>query len=514
MVLARVGDGAALSGGMEQRVTIGIDLGAESGRVMAGVLAAGTLRAEELHRFATGASEVAGTVRWDVERFWREIQHGLRVAGERFGSQVASLGVDSWGVDYVLLDEAGRLVETPWHYRDPRNVAAYTAVLNRMPREEIFAASGCQFMPLNTLYQLAASHAADPAVLARAKTLLLIADYVHFRLTGTRAAEFTNASTTQFLHPLTRGWSVALLEKLGLPTHLLPRLVPPGTRLGRLLPEVAQATGLGAVEIIAPATHDTASAVVAVPTEHTGRANWAYISSGTWSLVGVELPQASLTPRTLELNLTNEGGVDGTYRLLKNVMGLWLVQECRRSFARAGAAADYAGLTCQAAAAPAFRSLIDPDHADFLKPDDMPAAIRAFCANTGQPVPEDAGQFVRCALESLALKYAVVLEALEEVTGQRIEVIHIIGGGSQNRLLNQFTADACARPVMAGPGEATVLGNMLMQLRARGELASLGALRAVARASGDWERFLPRDDPAWPAARKRFTQLIGQTGAG
>jgi rhamnulokinase len=498
-----------MSTGVGERVYIGIDLGAESGRVVAGHFDESALRIEVLHRFPTGVCEVAGMLRWEVERFWREVQRGLQQAGERFGARVASIGVDTWGVDYVLLDEAGRLVEQPWNYRDPRNLAAYADVLDRVPRDEIFAASGCQFMPLNTLYQLAASHTATPEVLARARTLLLIADYFHFLLTGARAAEFTNASTTQFLHPVTREWSVELLEKIGLPTHLLPRIVPPGTRLGTLLPEVARATGLSAAEVIAPATHDTGSAVVAVPTKHTGRANWAYISSGTWSLVGVEIPQASLTPRTLELNLTNEGGVDGTYRLLKNVMGLWLVQECRRSFERAGRAVEYADLVRQAQTAAPFRSLIDPDHRMFLKPDDMPEAIREFCANTDQPVPGTDGQIIRCALESLALKYAVVIGSLEEVTGTRIEVIHVVGGGSQNRLLNQFTAHACARPVIAGPVEATVMGNVLMQARARGELDSLAAIRAVVRASSELERFTSINETSWQEARERFAQISG-----
>jgi rhamnulokinase len=492
---------------VDERVYIGIDLGAESGRVVAGVFDGRTLRTEVLHRFPTGVSAVGSTLRWEVDRFWREIVQGLKRAGERFGPRVVAMGVDTWGVDYVLLDDTGQLVEQPWNYRDPRNAVAFAGVLNRVPREDIFAASGCQFMSLNTLYQLAASHTADPAVLAGAQTLLLIADYFHFLLTGVRAAEFTNASTTQFLHPTRREWSVDLLHRLGLPTHLLPRLVAPGTRLGGLLPEVQAITGLGPVDVIAPATHDTASAVVAVPTEHTGRANWAYISSGTWSLVGVEIPEASLTQRTLALNLTNEGGVDGTYRLLKNVMGLWLVQECRRSLERSGRAVEYAELVRQAEAAQPFRSVINPDHRMFLKPDDMPEAIREFCSNTDQPVPENDGQLIRCVLESLALKYSLVIGSLEEVTGARIEVIHVVGGGAQNRLLNHFTADACGRPVIAGPVEATVMGNVLMQARARGELDSLAAIRAVVRASCELERFTPINEASWREARERLKQM-------
>jgi rhamnulokinase len=298
-----------------------------------------------------------------------------------------------------------------------------------------------------------------------------------------------------------------LLRKFDLPTGMFPEVVSPGTPLGKLRADVARAAGIKPIEVVAPATHDTGSAVAAVPTRNTGRVNWAYISSGTWSLMGVETPAAVLSPRALALNVTNEGGIDGTYRLLKNIMGLWLVQECRRSFDRRGESADYAALTAAAAAAPAFRSLIDPDDATFLAPDDMPTAIERFCRRADQPVPESAGQFVRCALESLALKYRTVLVWLEELTGTPVEVIHIVGGGTQNALLNQFTANACGKPVVAGPVEATGLGNVLVQARSAGKLASLADIRSVVRASTAITEYEPADQRLWRDAYERFTNM-------
>ncbi|MEY3898144.1 MAG: Rhamnulokinase, partial [Verrucomicrobiota bacterium] len=412
-------------------------------------------------------------------------------------------------VDYVLIDKAGELIEQPWNYRDPRTRGILEKVKERVSHEEIFAASGVQFMEINTLYQLLAAHERDPALLASADKFLMIPDYLHFKMCGARVCEFTNATTTQFFHPTKKTWSVDLLAKLGLPTTLLPEVVQPGTRLGRLLPGVCERTGLHAgIEVIAPATHDTGSAVAGVPgaaTEGSGRL--AYISSGTWSLLGVELHEPDLSSRAFELNLTNEGGVDGTYRLLKNIMGLWLVQECRRSFAKGGSTSDYAALVLAAENAPAFRSLIDPDDESFLSPPDMPEAIAQFCRETDQPVPITEGELVRCALESLAIKYATVLNWLKEMTGSSIGAVNIVGGGSRNRLLDQFTANACRCPVLAGPIEATVLGNVLVQARACGELGSLADIRRVARESSEVEAFQPEDEAEWSEAQHRFREI-------
>jgi rhamnulokinase len=379
--------------------------------------------------------------------------------------------------------------------------------LQCVPKEKIYRETGLQFMPFNTLYQLLAWQARSPKALAEAECLLFMPDFLHWSLCSTKCAEFTIASTSQFMHPLHQDWAVALLEKLGLPHHFLPKIVPPGTDLGKLLPAVAEKTGLTNARVVAPPSHDTASAVAGVPTAGTGSANWAYISSGTWSLMGVEIKKPVLTSRALELNMTNEGGIDGTCRLLKNIMGLWLVQQCRRSFAAAGREYNYAELGKLATEAPALRSLVNPNASRFLNPPDMPDAIRSFCRETGQPIPQTDGELVRCARESLARMYRETCSALEELTGERIEVIHIVGGGSNDKLLNQMTADACQRVVLAGPVEATALGNVMTQVRASGELASLAEMRKVIRASTETTSFTPESVSAWDDAAALFAQL-------
>lgn len=466
---------------MPPQTYLAVDLGAESGRVIAGYWDGKTMRMEELHRFPNGPVHIDGTMRWDVVRLWAEIQKGVGIATERFGSSIASIGVDTWGVDYVLLSKSSELIGLPFHYRDGRTKGMLARALGIVPRAEIFAATGAQFMEINTLYQLLAFQQTNPDLLETADQFLMMPDYFHWRMCGAKVGEFTNATTTQCLHPIKRDWARELLMRFNLPTRIFPEIVSPGTKLGTF----------GDIEVIAPATHDTASAVAAVPTNQTGKSTWAYLSSGTWSLLGVEVQQAVLSPRALELNFTNEGGVDGTYRLLKNIMGLWLVQECKRAFAKKGKDYDYAELAHLATEAPAFRSLIDPDDARFLNPADMPAAIQQFCRETAQPIPETEGQIIRCVYESLALKYALVLDWLEELTGARIEVLHIVGGGSKNTVLNTFTANACNRPVITGPAEATALGNLLIQARAHGEIGSLTELRQIARTSTDLQTFMP-----------------------
>jgi rhamnulokinase len=497
---------------MSEQVYLGIDIGAESGRVMAGLWDGRRIRLEELHRFANGPIAIAGTARWDVLRLWSEIQHGLALAGRRFGKSVVSVGVDTWGVDFALLSKSGELLGQPFHYRDSRTHGMFDVAFRRVPRAQIFAATGVQFMEINTLYQLIALKQNSPELLDAAHTFLAMPDFFNWCLSGARVSEFTIASTTQCLDPTRRSWAVELLEQFNLPTKIFPEIVPPGTRLGSLRADLAEKTGLPSATVIAPATHDTASAIAAVPTVHTGKTNWAYLSSGTWSCMGAELPRPSLTPRALELNVTNEGGVNFTYRLLKNISGLWLVQQCRRAFEARGRSCDYAELVRLASDAPALRSLVDPDDPRFLNPPDMAAAIQSFCRETGQPVPETEGAIIRCALESLALKYQVTLSFLEELTGNRMEVIHIVGGGSQNHLLNQFAANACNRPVLAGPVEATVLGNVLVQARASAEVINLAELRAVVRDSFEVRPFEPdsKTADAWAAARQRFQSLIAR----
>jgi rhamnulokinase len=513
---------------MKTQCYLGVDFGAESGRVMAGLWDGKRICLEELHRFPNGPVEIGGTLRWDVLRLWSEIQHGLGMAARKYGKSVKSVGVDTWGVDYVLLSKSNELLGQPFHYRDSRTQGVMARAFRRVSREKIFAATGLQFMEINTLYQLLALQKDHPEILAAADCLLMMPDFFHWCLSGRRVAEFTDATTTQFLHPTKRNWSYDLLKQFGLPTKLLPEVVQPGTRLDSLRKSVAQRTGLSEISVIAPASHDTGSAVAAVPARdairhsslspsdgeragvrgHSG--TWAYLSSGTWSLIGLEVREAQLSKRVLDFNLTNEGGVDGTYRLLKNITGLWLVQRCKHAFEAKGKKVEYAQLVRLAKAAAPLRAFIDPDDSRFGNPPDMPVAIRSFCKETRQPVPNSEGALVRCALESLALKYQQVLEFLEEVSGKQVEVIHIVGGGSRNALLNQFTADACNRPVLAGPVEATVIGNVLMQARACSEIGSLAELRSIVRNSCDIEVFNPKPSQvsAWQEARERFGRII------
>jgi rhamnulokinase len=493
---------------MSEQIYLGVDLGAESGRVMAGLWDGRRMRLEELHRFPNGGIFLGETLRWDVLQLWEQVQVGLTLAGRKFGKAVRSIGVDTWGVDYVLLSKTNELLGLPFHYRDNRTRGIMARLLETIPKKEIFATTGLQFMEINTLFQLIAFKEQHPEMLERADAFLMMPDFIHWCLSGVRSVEFTNATTTQFFDPTVRNWALDLLQRVGLPHSIFPPVVYPGERLGPLRPGVVSRCGLAGAHVIAPATHDTGSAVAAIPTQHTGRMNWAYISSGTWSLLGVERDQATLSPRAMELNLTNEGGVEGTYRLLKNIMGLWLIQQCKRSFESEGQKLSYEELLRLAERSAPFRSLVDPDHSDFLSPADMPAAIRARCLATGQPAPDSHGALIRCALESLALKYALTLRGIEELTRQRIDVIHIVGGGSQNDLLNQWTANACGCPVLAGPVEATVLGNLLVQTRAAGEIGSLSDLRSVVAQSVTPRVFEPMTSDMWKEATETFCVLV------
>jgi len=376
---------------MPARVYLAIDLGAESGRVMAGLWNGRTIRLDEIHRFSNGPVHLGDSLRWDVLRLWAEIQNGLALAARKYGKSIVSVGADTWGVDYVLLDRRDEMLGQPYAYRDARTNGVMEKAFRKVPRSEIFAQTGLQFMQFNSLFQLLAAKQNNPQLLDAADCLLFMPDFIHWALCGSRVAEFTIASTSQCLHPLTRDWATGLLKKFGLPARIFPKIVPPGTRLGTLRPGVADRTGLGKVTVIAPPAHDTAAAVAGVPTANTGKANWAYLSSGTWSLMGVEVNDASLSDRTRELNLTNEGGLDGTYRLLKNIMGLWLVQQCKRAFDARGGKCEYGQLAQMAATAPALRSLVNPDDPRFLNPPDMPKAIQDFCRETRQPVPKTEG---------------------------------------------------------------------------------------------------------------------------
>lgn len=485
---------------------LAVDLGASSGRVLLGRWDGARFDVQELHRFDNGPVDVLGSLHWDVLRLWGEIKQGLQRYAARFDAPLASIGVDTWAVDFGLLDRRGRLLGNPYHYRDTRTEGLPDQVAQRVPRAELFQRTGIQMLPFNTLYQLfSMAQAGDPQLHA-ADTLLLMPDLLHYWLTSRKAAEYTNATTTEFLDCRERGWATSLLDQLGLPARILPPLVTPGTILDEVRREVLRETGLrGPVAVVAAATHDTGSAVAAIPNLDESS---AYISSGTWSLVGVEVSEPVTSDRARQLNVTNEGGVAGTIRLLKNVAGLWLVQESQRQWQREGRRYDWDELQRLAQQATPFQSLIDPDAREFLHPGDMPAAIRDHCRRASQPAPESVGAITRCCLESLALRYRWVIEALESLTGRHITTIRVVGGGSQNRLLCQWTADACGRAVVAGPVEATALGNLMVQAIAGGFIADLAAGRRAIGASIQQESFEPSDSAEWDAAFDRFRRMV------
>jgi rhamnulokinase len=487
---------------------LAFDLGASGGRAIIGRFNGERLALEEVHRFANGPVHIPSargdSLHWDTLRLFVEIQEGLKKAVACCGAELTSLGIDTWGVDYGLLDRNDRLVGLPYHYRDSRNDTMMAEAFRRVPREEIFAATGIQFMQLNTLFQLLAQQIEDPEVLARTRTLLMMPDLLNFWLTGQKVGERTIASTSQFLDPYKPAWATGLLDRLGIPTHFLPPIVEGGTVLGGLLPAVIEETGAKEVRVVTPGSHDTASAIAAVPAES---ADYAYLSSGTWSLIGVETRRPVINDAALAFNVTNEGGVCDTIRLLKNIGGLWIIQECRRTWTAEGQTLSWDDIVRHAAASQPFLAQIDVDAHDFLAPGDMPARVREFCRRTGQAVPAGAGEIARVVYESLALKYRRVLEIMETLVGHRIGVVHIVGGGAQNRLLNQFTANVIGRPAVAGPSEATAVGNLLLQLLATGAIGSLAEGRALVRNSFATETYQPQDAAAWDDAYARFARL-------
>jgi rhamnulokinase len=479
-----------------------VDLGASSGRVMAARVGPERLDLREVHRFPNRPVRTAGTLHWDVLGLYAGALDGLRAAGHDVG-RLDGVGIDSWAVDYGLLDADGALLGNPLHYRDERHATAVAAVHEVVPPDELYRINGLQHLPFNTVFQLAAAR--GTAQLTVARRLLLIPDLLAHWLTGTVGAEITNASTTGLLDASTRQWAGELAERLGLPADLLPPLRQPGDRLGELRDDVLEEAGLaGPVPVIAVGSHDTASAVVGVPAA-TDR--FAYVSCGTWSLVGVELDKPVLTEESRLAGFTNELGVDGTVRYLHNVMGLWLLQESQRTWAAAGLDADLPGLLAAAAEIPAFTAIVDADDPRFLPPGDMPARIAEICAETGQPPPQSTAATVRCILDSLALAYRRAIRRAAELSGREIEVVHLVGGGARNTLLCQLTADACGLPVMAGPVEAAALGNALVQARAGGVLAGgLAELRALLRQTHDVRAHLPTPgaEADWRAAEARL----------
>lgn len=482
---------------------IALDLGAESGRALLAAFDGERMSLEEIHRFPNTPVRAAGTLHWDALRLFNEIKRSLAKAA-RASDSLESVGLDTWGVDFALLDRDGKLVSNPVHHRDARTEGVWRRAEELVSREEMYRVTGTQFLPFNTVYQLLSMKVSP--LLEAAEDMLMVPDLFAYWLTGEKACEYTAATTTGLYGLEEKGWAKALIETLGLPTGILPTINPPGKTLAPLLPEVADDTGVSGLPFTSVASHDTASAVVAVPAEGEG---FAYISSGTWSLVGLETPAPITNEEARRSNFTNEGGFAGANRFLKNVMGLWILQECRRQWANEGSEYSYEELARMAKNAAPSESFIDPDHHTFLAPGDMPSRIERFLADTGQELVEEPGEISRCVLESLALKYRWVVEKAESASDRIADVIHVVGGGARNELLCQLTAEASGRTVLAGPYEATALGNALVQAYASGHLGSLEEMREVVRNSFEVRAYEPRGDRRrWEEIYGRFTELL------
>ena len=495
---------------MAEKAYLAIDMGASGGRHVVGLFNGETLSLREIYRFDNGGVEMGGSLYWDLPGLWSHVLQGLRAAGTQFGAEIAGIGVDTWGVDCGFLGRGDELLGNPYHYRDSRTGGMIEKATAIVPRQEIFRHTGLQFMQLNTLYQLLAMKLANSPLLEVAETMLMIPDLFHWLLTGVKCSEMTEASTTQFYNPVAGDWARELLEKFDLPTGILCGIEQPGTSLGPLRANLADASGLSAADVILPASHDTGSAVMAVPAQGVAgrRPDWCYISLGTWALMGIESPKPVINDTVLKLNFTNEGGVGKTSRVLKNITGLWLLQECRRLWNRAGRDWDWEDLNRLSAAAEPRVSFVDPDAPDFVAPANMPETICRFCKQTGQPTPGDEGAVLRCATDSLALKFRHVLGMCEQLAGGRLDTIHIVGGGTRNRQLCQAAADACGRRVVAGPVEATAIGNVMMQAVSTGEVASIVEAREVVCRSFEVQQYQPQNTAAWDEAYGKFINVV------
>lgn len=483
-----------------------IDLGAESGRVVLGSIGDSKLELKELNRFPNGPVRTGDELHWDVLRLWSEMKAGVALAGREPGG-IQGIGIDTWGVDFGLLGRGDVLLGNPSHYRDARTNGILERAFEIVPKREIFEQTGIQFMQFNTIFQLLAMKLGGSVLLDTAETLLMMPDLFNFWFTGRKCVEFSNATTTQAYNPKTNKWATDLIDRLGVPTKIFPEIVASGTVLGPVRPDVAEEVSIGNVPLIAPAQHDTGAAVAAVPAER--NKGWAFLSSGTWSLMGMEVPAPIISETSFKYNFTNEGGVNGTYRFLKNIMGLWLVQECRRTWQREGQEYSYSELADMAGAAKPFLAVLDPDDPSFLAPGDMPARIVEYCRKTGQRAPSTPGEFVRVCLESLAMTYRQTLRRIEECTGRKAEVIHIVGGGTQNQHLSQWAADATGCTVVCGPIEATAAGNIAVQAVATGVFKDIWEARDLVRRSFDVAVYQPADTGRWDAPFKKFEHLRG-----
>ena len=483
---------------------LGFDIGASSGRTVLGTLQDQKISIKELHRFPNGMVNISGSLRWNIVDLYENVKKGMQVCASEITTKPESVAVDTWGVDYGLFAADGNLLGLPYGYRDARTDGTMEQFFKIIARDRVYELTGIQFMQLNTIFQLYSMVLAGSPLLNIAADLLFMPDMINYFLTGIKKTEFTFATTSQLYNPRKQDWDDELFAALGISKSIMQEIVPPGTVLADLSQIVADETGLEQIPVVATASHDTGSAVAAVPAE--GK-DWAYISSGTWSLVGIETNEPIINQKSLEYNFTNEGGVGGTFRFLKNCMGLWPIQQCRQNWAR-DQEISFDELTKMAAAARPFVAVIDPDHAGFLNPPDMPAAIQQYCRDTGQAVPGNQGEMTRCVLEGLALKYRYIFDQLKQVYTRPINRIHIIGGGTKNKLLNQFTADATGIPVVAGPVEATAIGNILVQAMGSGIVESPAEIRSIIANSFRLEKYEPRETEKWDAAYDRLLNLL------
>jgi len=485
---------------------LAFDLGAQSGRAMLGSFTDAGLSLTEIHRFINRPIKAMGHLHWDILRLFDEMKQGLRACVEKHGADLKGIGLDTWGVDFGFVGRNNTLLGNPYAYWDTRTDGMMEAAFKLMPKEEIYQCTGIQFMQLNSIFQLLSMVLEESPILDVTERLLFMPDLLNFLMTGEKVSEYTIATTSQLYNPTTNGWAVEVFDRLGLPLSIMSNVVQPGTVLGDLLPEIREETGLKiSVPVIAPACHDTGSAVAAVPA---ASEDWAYLSSGTWSLMGIETPAPIITEESLQNNFTNEGGVANTIRFLRNVMGLRLVQGCRQSWEKGGEKLDYSTLTAMAVDAKPFVTLLDADDGDFFSTSDMVSTINSCAKKSGQQAPEDKGQMVRSVLESLALKYRQVFDMLNRMRGRGLKVLHIVGGGVRNELLCQFTANALGIPVQAGPVEATALGNIVVQAVASGVLGSIPEARELIAKSTDIKYYEPRDQEQWKNAYGRFCSLF------
>lgn len=486
---------------------LAFDFGASSGRAILGKLEGDRLVIEEIHRFPNDPVMVRGSLYWDILRLFFEIKQGILKCINSGNEDLASMAVDTWGVDFGLLDENGQLLGNPYHYRDSRTDGMIEEVFKVVPEEELYKKTGIQLMKINTIFHLYSMKHNNSPLLREAKTLLLTPDLFNYFLTGVKCSEYSIASTTQLLDAEKREWCFELIDKLGLPREIFADIVPCGTIIGNLSAEIADELGCSQIPVIATASHDTQSAIASVPSTDK---DYVYISCGTWSLMGVELDHPVISEKSRTLAFTNEGGVDNKISFLKNIMGLWLVQECKRQWDKEGEKLSYAELEALANQAESFVSFVDPDHESFISPGHMPDKIREFCRRTNQPVPETKGEIVRCIAQSLAMKYRLTVDSLEEILGKKLNVIHMVGGGIKDKMLCQFTANATGREVVAGPVEATAVGNLMVQAMALGEVKNLAEARKIVKNSFPTTVYKPKDINVWSEAYSKFKKIIGQ----